>query len=160
MLNQSNILADLYGTLATVLAVTIALQQQVVANCYDECKQFSHMLEDAQQRQENLSSLFKERKKILIQQIRVNVPAILVNALIIVPWGYVGLRYRPTDEPSWLYILPFYGICSAAAFLFIVVVFSLASLYFERRRRLLVVTIIVSTLIFLFIIAAGILIRP
>ena len=159
MLNQSNILADLYGTLATVLAVTIALQQQVVASCFDECKQFSHKIEDAQQRQENLSSLFKERKKILIQQIRVNVPAVLVNALIIVPWGYVGLRYRPTDEPSWLYILPFYGICSAAAFLFIVVVFSLVSLYFERRI-LLIVTIIVSTLIFLFIIAAGILIRP
>jgi hypothetical protein len=41
MLSESNVLADLYGALATVVAVTIALQQQVVAQCFDECQEFS-----------------------------------------------------------------------------------------------------------------------
>ena len=50
MLSESNVLADLYGTLATVVAVTIALQQQVVAQCFTECKEFSKKVKDTKER--------------------------------------------------------------------------------------------------------------
>jgi hypothetical protein len=121
--------ADLYGTLATVLAVTIALQQQVVAQCFTECKEFSKKVKDTKKRQESMSFVPEERCVLLISQLRVNAPVIFVNLLIILPWGYVGLRYRPIDEPQWLYILPWYGLCSAAFFLMMVVLYSFISLY-------------------------------
>jgi len=159
MLSQSNVLTDLYGTLATVVAVTIALQQQVVAQCFTECKEFSKKVKDTKERQESMSFVPEERRVLLIKQLRVNVPAILVNVLILLPWGYVGLRYRPIDEPEWLYILPWYGLCGAAFFLIVVVLYSLVSLYFQRTT-VIVLTVTVSILVTLAIIGTGIFIRP
>ena len=106
-----------------------------------------------------MSFVPEERRALLISQLRVNAPAIFVNLLIIVPWGYVGLRYRPIDEPAWLYILPWYGLCAAAFFLMMVVLYSFVSLYFQRRT-VIVLIVTVSILITLAIIGTGIFIKP
>lgn len=79
MLSESNVLADLYGTLATVVAVTIALQQQAVAKCFDECQEFSKKVKNTKNRQESMSFVPEERRVLLISQLRVNAPAIFVN---------------------------------------------------------------------------------
>lgn len=157
--NPPNVIADLYGALATVAAITIALQTPVALKCFDECAELSKKEKNAKRRGESTDFVLKERRDLLVRQLILNAPAIFVNVLVLITWGYVGLHYRPIDEPEWLYILPWYALGIAALFLIMVVLYSLATLYYQRRT-VLVFSSVVAAVLLLAIIGAGIYVHP
>ncbi len=159
MPNTPNVIADLYGALAAVAAITTALQTPVALQCFTECEAFLKKVKSAKQKRNDTAFVPSERRDLLVRHLILNAPAILVNVLVIGTWGYVGLHYRPTGEAKWLYILPWYALGIAALFLIMVVLYALFTL-FSQRRAVRVILAALAVILFLVIIGVGIYVNP
>jgi len=156
---MSNVLGDLYGALAAVAAITTSLQAPAAYQCFDDCSKYLEEVKTAKRKNEGISLLPNKRAAVIKKHLVLNAPAMLVNASVIVTWGYVGLRFRPVDESKWLYVVPWCALGIAALWLILVVLYSLCSL-FEARRLTNRILGAIAIILLLAIIGAGLYVNP
>lgn len=116
----------MYGALAGVAAITTALQALVALVPLSQ-------VSDVEQRKNASGSgtapyniAKADAKKYMTGAILLNVPAALVNAAVIIAWGYVVLEVIPNLHPY--LVLPFGAVCAAWLYLVIVAVIGVARL--------------------------------
>jgi hypothetical protein len=69
-----------------------------------------------------------ERRSVALKSGFPNFPATVVNAFVIIPWGYLVYSH-PVPADEWLYFLPWLGVAVAALFLFLLVASSILALW-------------------------------
>ena len=123
-----NELTDLYPALATVAAITTAIQTPIVLGTFSECSVKVTDLDPTNRGSVKYGNAERERGSVARKNIFLNFPATVVNAFAIIPWGYLVYSHRaPADE--WLYFLPWLGVAVAALFLFLLVASSILALW-------------------------------
>ncbi len=121
-------LNDLYPALAGVAAITTAIQTQIAVGTFNECSAKVKVLAPKDSTDPKYNDVKFERRNTSLKNSLLNFPATIVNAFVIIAWGYLVYRY-PVFPNEWLYFLPWLGVAVAALFLFLLVASSILALW-------------------------------
>jgi hypothetical protein len=124
-------LSDLYPALAAVAAITTALHTQIAVGTFNECSGKVRVLATTDHTEAKYGNVARERGSVTVKNGLLNFPATVVNAFVIIAWGYL-VYSQPAPADEWLYFLPWFGVAEAALFLFLLVASSLVALWTRR----------------------------
>ena len=120
-------LSDLYPAMAAVAAITTAIQTPIALDAFNKCSKRVADL-GTTPGEKTYEQANSERLSVALSSGFPNFPATVVNAFVIIPWGYLVYSHPvPVDE--WLYFLPWLGVAVAALFLFLIVASSIFALW-------------------------------
>ncbi len=119
---MANILSDLYPSLASVAAITTSLQVPIALQTINECQRLREEIKKAPDNTQKKNNALRSRKGVVIKLSSLNLPATIVNAVVIATWGYL-VTYHARDH-FWLYWWPWFAVLIAAVFLLGVVLFA------------------------------------
>ncbi len=125
-------LSDLYPALAGVAAITTAIQTQIAVGTFNECSGKVNVLATTDHTEAKYGNVARERGSVALMNGLLNFPATVVNAFVIIAWGYL-VYSQPVPADEWLYFLPWLGVSVAALFLFLLVPSSLLALWTQWR---------------------------
>lgn len=140
-------LTDLYGALATVAAITTAIQTSIALDAFNKCSEKVALLDPTDKHEAAYGNVIRERVTFAWQNGLPNIPPNVVNAFVLIPWGY--LVYNAREADVWLYFLPWLGVAIVALFLFLLVVTSILALWTRWVRAALASVIVGSIAIWL-----------
>jgi len=121
-------LSDLYPALAGVAAITTAIQTQIAVGTFNECSGKVKVLATTDHTEPKYGNVARERGSVALKNGLLNFPATVVNAFVIIAWGYL-VYSQPVPADEWLYFLPWLGVSVAALFLFLLVASSILALW-------------------------------
>jgi non-ribosomal peptide synthetase component F len=101
-----------YGALATVAAVTAALQAAAVFALYPEAGLLEERNDAAAPGTMAETDVRRDAKHYRTRVVILNSPMALINALVLLAWGDVVFCRIPSD---WIYIVPWVGVLLAWA---------------------------------------------
>jgi len=126
-MSESDIFA-LYGALAAVAAITTALQAAVALLPLGQYDNLYERRRNSVPDDQAYNDARLDAKRYYRQGWILNIGAVVVNAAVLVAWGYVALR--PIRDPSWFLQLPFYAVAATAVYLLTVAILGI----FRLRR--------------------------
>lgn len=126
-MTESDIFA-LYGALAAVAAITTALQAAVALLPLGQYDNVYERKRNSVPDDQAYNDALVDAKRYYRQGWILNIGAVVVNAAVLVSWGYVAMR--PVGGHSWFLQLPFYAVAVAAIYLLAVAILGL----FRLRR--------------------------
>jgi hypothetical protein len=129
-MSQSDLFA-LYGALAAVAAITTALQAAVALLPLGQFDAVNERKRRSATGQQAYNDALLDAKRYYRAGWILNLGAVMVNAAVLVSWGYVAMR--PVSGPSWFLRLPFYAVTAAATYLLLVASVGLCRLYGIRH---------------------------
>jgi hypothetical protein len=116
----------LYGALAAVGAITAALQTSAVFASYADVNSIEDRFDRARPSTQDRADAVTDARSSLTRATLLNLPAVVVNALVLSAWGDVTLARAQRD---WVLVLPWAGVL--LTFLFLVG----AVLYLRHRLK-------------------------
>ena len=128
-----SVLTDLYSALATVAAITTAIQTPIALDAFNKCSAKVAVLDPADKHETEYGNVKRERGTLAWQNGLPNIPPNVVNAFVLIPWGYLVYNARGVPD-AWLYFLPWLGVAIVALFLFLLVVASILALWTRWLR--------------------------
>src|SRR5215469_15936435 len=126
-------LTDLYSALATVAAITTALQTPIALASFNECSEKVAILDPTDEHETEYGNVKRERGTLAWKNSLPNIPPNVVNAFVLIPWGYL-IYTEPVPSHEWVYFLPWLGVAIVALFLFLLVVASIMALWTRWLR--------------------------
>ena len=99
-----------YGALATVAAVTAALQAAAVFALYPEAGLLEDRHAGATPDTQAMTDVVRDAKLYRRRVMILNSPMAFINALVLAAWGDVVFARMPSD---WVYIVPWLGVLLA-----------------------------------------------
>lgn len=128
-MSESDLFA-LYGALAAVAAITTALQAAVALLPLGQYDNLHERRRTSVPGDQAYNDARFDAGRYYRQGWILNIGAVVVNAAVLVAWGYVATR--PLRGPSWFLQLPFYAVAAAAVYLLVVAILGISRL---RRIR-------------------------
>ncbi len=103
-----------FGALATVAAVTAALQASAVFALYPGAEQLEDRHDNADPGSQEMTDVKKDAKLYRARVVILNSPLAVINALVLAAWGDVVFVRMSTD---WVFVAPWVGVLVAWLFL-------------------------------------------
>lgn len=117
----------LYGALAAVAAITTALQAAVALLPLGQYDNVYERRRNSAKGLQPYKDATLDAKRYRRQGWILNLGAVVVNAAVIVSWGYVAMQ--PIGGSSWFLRFPFYAVAAAATYLLAVAIVGLWRLH-------------------------------